>query len=269
MCIYIVTEFGLCNRLSWFCGLYIYNNLEKCAYNNKECIVYLRWDPTSSCNGRYEDLFDDLPRMKRVRKDEEVPKNIRRYKGQNSVPNIFKTFNIDITSYEECLTFALLKFKDDIEMIAKEFKDKFFSEKTIGLHIRRTDHVYLAKNRGNFTDDNFFFRIIEKEIKENTETKFYLSTDNVKTQDIFLNKFPNNILIRNKIIKNNEYYWRNTSLKDAGIDLCLLSHCHHVEGSFHSSFSRVAVMLNLNRRNEREKAEKELNEYVFRGYKYN
>jgi ribosomal protein L16/L10AE len=46
--------------------------------------------------------------------------------------------------------------------------------------------------------------------------------------------------------------------------MCLLSHCHHIEGSFYSSYSRVALMLNLIRRKQLEKADYELNKYVFR-----
>jgi len=45
--------------------------------------------------------------------------------------------------------------------------------------------------------------------------------------------------------------------------MSLLTYCNHVEGSFHSSFSRIAVMLNLKRRKEIGKATEELDRYVF------
>lgn len=177
-------------------------------------------------------------------------------------------YNLNINHYTECLIFGLLRFNDEIKNISREFIKNNFANKTIGLHIRRTDHVILAKRKGNFTSDKFFFNIISKELEINPDTKFYLATDNIDTQNIFITKYPNNILIRHKIEKSDNS-WRNTTLKDAGIDLYILSHCHHIEGSFHSSFSRIAVMLNLHYRKQLENAEEELNKYVFRTKNYN
>ena len=79
---------------------------------------------------------------------------------------------------------------------------------------------------------------------------------------MYLNKYPNNIVVYKKIEKL-ENSFRHTSLFDTGIDMSLLTYCKRVEGSFHSSFSRIAVMLNLNRRREIGKATEELNRYVF------
>ncbi len=66
-----------------------------------------------------------------------------------------------------------------------------------------------------------------------------------------------------KKINKLENSFRHTTLFDTGIDMCLLTYCNYIEGSFHSSFSRVAVMLNVFRRKEFEKANYELNRYVF------
>lgn len=263
MCIYIITNYGLCNRLSWLCGHYSYNISRPCKYGNKTCTIYMKWEPSVSCNGRFQDIFKNFEHLKIVNNDNEVPKKISRYNGQHSVPNVYKMYKVNINSYTECLIFGLLQFKDDIESIAKDFMSKNFAPKTIGLHVRRTDHILLAKYKGNYTSDGFFLNLINKELQNNPRTKFYLATDNAKTQEIFLQKFPKNIIIR-KIIKKNNKSLRHTTLKDAGIDMCLLSHCHHIEGSFHSSYSRVALMLNLIRRKQLEKADYELNKYVFR-----
>lgn len=74
-------------------------------------------------------------------------------------------------------------------------------------------------------------------------------------------KYPQNVVVYKKIEKL-ENSFRHTSLFDTGIDMSLLTYCKRVEGSFHSSFSRVAIMLNLNRRREIEKATDELDRYV-------
>lgn len=265
MCIYIITEHGLSNRLCWLIGLYTWNFLQKCP--NKKCCVYVKWDKSNATNGYFLEIFSNINFIKWVKNDKEVPKNIKRFKGQHSVPNVFKMFNIDIDTETECMIFGLLKFKKEIIDEGNNFIKNNFGYKTIGLHVRRTDHIGLAKRRGNYTSDSYFFNLISNMIKNDSKIKFYLSTDNGNTQELYKNKFGEYIITRIQINKSDNNL-RHTSLKDAGIDLYLLSMCHHVEGSFHSSFSRVALMLNLNRRNEIKKADDELKKYIFRGYIY-
>jgi hypothetical protein len=245
---------GLCNRLSWICSFYsyIFATTDKCK--NKECTCYIKWIPGRACNGDFLEIFNILPKMKFVQNDSEVPKDIKRYAGQHSIPNVYsKILKLNIITPEmECRIFGLLKFNDKILKFCNEFiKKNFNKNNTIGLHVRRTDHIGLAKNKGNYTNDEFFFKIINNEISKDSNVLFYLSTD------------KKNIIVYKKINKLKNSF-RHTTLFDTGIDMCLLTYCNHVEGSFHSSFSRVAVMLNLFRRKEFEKANYELNKYVFR-----
>lgn len=233
---------------------------------NKECICYIKWTPARACNGHFLEIFKAFPHSKFVNNDNEVPNGIKRYSGQHSVPNVYSRIlkiNIIITPDVECQIFGLLRFNDGIRKISHEFIDKYFNkDNTIGLHVRRTDHVSLAKGHGNYTNDAYFFNVIENEIKKDLGVVFFLSTDNRNTQEMYLNKYSKNVVIYKKIEKL-ENSFRHTSLFDTGIDMSLLTYCKRVEGSFHSSFSRVAVMLNLNRRREIGKAKEELDKYVF------
>lgn len=265
MCIYLIPQHGLCNRLSWVCGFYSYNRAMSHRCPNKECICYIKWIPARACNGHFLEIFNPFPHSKFVTNDNEVPIEIKRYSGQHSVPNVYsKILKVDIITPEiECKIFGLLRFNDEVRKISHEFVDKYFNKNnTIGLHVRRTDHIGLAKGKGNYTNDDYFFKVIEDEIKKDSGVVFLLSTDNRNTQEMYLNKYPNNIVVYKKIEKL-ENSFRHTSLFDTGIDISLLTYCKRVEGSFHSSFSRIAVMLNLNRRKEIGKATEELNQYVF------
>lgn len=265
MCIYLIPQHGLCNRLSWICGFYSYNRAISHQCQNKECICYIKWIPASACNGHFLEIFKLLPNSKFVTNDNEVPRGIKRYTGQHSIPNVYlKILKLDIITPEiECEIFGLLRFNDEIKKICNEFIKKYFNKNnTIGLHVRRTDHIGLAKGRGNYTNDEYFFKLIENEIKKDPEVVFFLSTDNRNTQELYLKKFPKNIIVYKKIEKL-ENSFRHTTLFDTGIDMSLLTYCKYVEGSFHSSFSRIAVMLNLYRRKEIGKATEELNRYVF------
>jgi len=210
------------------------------------------------------EIFKLLPNSKFVKDDNEVPRGIKRYAGQHSIPNIYsKILKVDIITPEvECKIFGLLRFNNEVRKISHEFVDKYFNKNnTIGLHVRRTDHIGLAKGHGNYTNDEYFFKVIETEIKKDSTVVFFLSTDNRNTQDLYFKKFPKNVVIYKKI-KKLENSFRHTTLFDTGIDISLLTYCKHVEGSFHSSFSRIAVMLNLYRRKEIVKATEELNRYV-------
>lgn len=265
MCIYLIPQHGLCNRLSWICGFYSYNRAMSHRCLNKECMCYIKWSPAPACNGHFLEIFKLLPHSKFVKDDNEVPSGIKRYTGQHSIPNVYsKILKVDIITPEvECGIFGLLRFNDEVRKISHEFINKYFNKNnTIGLHVRRTDHIGLAKGHGNYTNDKYFFKVIENEIKKDPEVVFFLSTDNRNTQEMYLNKYPKNVVVYKKIEKLKNSF-RHTSLFDTGIDMSLLTYCKRVEGSFHSSFSRIAVMLNLNRRREIGKATEELNQYVF------
>lgn len=265
MCIYLIPQHGLCNRLSWVCGFYSYCRAISNKCPNKECICYIKWSPARACNGHFLEIFKAFPYSKFVNNDSEVPNGIKRYSGQHSIPNVYsKILKVDIITPDvECLIFGLLQFNNEVRKISHEFIAKYFNKNnTIGLHVRRTDHVGLAKGKGNYTNDAYFFKVIEDEIKKDAEVVFFLSTDNRNTQEMFLNRYPQNVVVYKKIEKL-ENSFRHTSLFDTGIDMSLLTYCKRVEGSFHSSFSRIAVMLNLNRRREIEKATEELDRYVF------
>jgi hypothetical protein len=83
-----------------------------------------------------------------VNNDNEVPMGIKRYSGQHSIPNVYsKILKVDIITPEvECMIFGLLQFNDEVRKISHEFVDKYFNKNnTIGLHVRRTDHIGLAK----------------------------------------------------------------------------------------------------------------------------
>lgn len=263
MCKYIIPIHGLSNRINWFAGLYCFNFINPCIFNKEKCVVYMKWTPDKECDGKFEDIFRILPNLILVSNDEEVPKEIPVYRGQFPIPNIYSKFNIKIDHNTECLIYGFLKFKNEIENISQEFIKNNFSQKTIGLHIRRTDGVNGAKYFGNFTSDAFFMKIIDVELAINKDTKFFLATDNADTQLFFKNKYPNNIIFFKQIDKKD--ILRQTTLKEAGIDLCILSYCHHIEGSFHSAFTRAAILFNLNRRKEIDKANEELNKYFYRG----
>jgi len=262
MCIYITSDNGLCNRLSILCAHSVYQG-RGCKLGREDCRVYVRWNVNDHCNGRFEEIFEGIDNVSFVKNYSEIGFEVPRYIASDNVINVFRNYYGVEMDYEgECRVYGILKFRGEIQNIVKDFIEVNFGRKTVGLHIRRTDDVEAAKRWGNYTSDEDFDRIIESELSENGDTKFYLSTDNEETQRRYRERYNDSIVYYRGIESSDNL--RQTSLRDAGIDLCLLSYCHHVEGSFHSTFTRLAIMLNLNFRGEYGMAGEELRRYFFR-----
>jgi hypothetical protein len=92
----------------------------------KKCICYIKWIPSNACNGDFLEIFNILPKTRFVKNDSEVPKGIKRYAGQHSIPNVYqKILKLNIITPEmECRIFGLLKFNDKILKICHEFIEK-------------------------------------------------------------------------------------------------------------------------------------------------
>ncbi len=117
---------------------------------------------------------------------------------------------------------------DKVESTAKKFK------KTIGLHIRRSDHE-VSKN---FSTTDRFLEITNEILTKDPEFSFFLSTDDGPTKKSLIATHGAKI-IANEISS----YDRNNSeaVKEAIVDLYCLSRTLKVIGSHQSSFSQTAA----------------------------
>lgn len=105
---------------------------------------------------------------------------------------------------------------------------------TIGIHIRRTDHIVSKK----YSALKKFELEMGKYILLEDSTTFYLSTDCKETKNQLVSKF------KNRIIKQEiNSYDRNdkTAIKEALVDLLALSKSKKIIGSYLSSFTDMAV----------------------------
>ena len=129
-------------------------------------------------------------------------------------------------------------------------KCKILNNNYISVHIRRTDHIFIAKKNNCYTDDVDFFTFIDKETetKRDTEketnsktTNLYIATDNKDTFNIFKNKYKD--LIKIEYHNTNEYAHRHTTLQDAIIDLYMCVYSKKFKGSGWSSFTDTIFQL--------------------------
>ena len=110
-----------------------------------------------------------------------------------------------------------------------------FHCKTIGLHIRRTDHP----NAPKYSSDESFILKIDALIRN--DHNFYLSTDSYSIKTRLKSLYGNKILIHEtKSLDRNT----KSGIQDAIVDLFCLSRTTKILGSFGSSYSQLAARLN-------------------------
>lgn len=110
-----------------------------------------------------------------------------------------------------------------------------FTDRTIGVHIRRTDNAASISN----SPLDCFMDIINKEISKYPETKFYLATDDDTIKRQFIQKYGNRIIT----IFQDTSRDRLDGMKFAVIDLFCLSKTLKIIGSVASSYSQIAADL--------------------------
>ena len=113
---------------------------------------------------------------------------------------------------------------------------KQYNDKTIGIHIRRTDHDIAIKN----SPVKLFIDQIMTDLKTDPELNFFLTTDDRETEKQITEQFEKKILtIEKQYTRSNPQ-----AIKDAVVDFFCLAKTHKIYGSYNSSFSLLASQIN-------------------------
>jgi hypothetical protein len=220
--IVISPQGGLSNKLRGLFSYYLY-----CKKENKQLIVI--WEISEECPGFFLDYFEPL-------------KNVIFLKNNNSNLKLdynecgwhpdFNPYSMNIFSELKLLPIIMNEVKEKLLLLENNF---------IAIHVRRTDHINLAMSKNGYTFDEEFFKFIE----EHNDINLYVATDNKDTFDLFYNKYNNKVRIP---YTTNIYIdkLRQTSLKDAIIDLYVCAHSKHFKGSGWSSFSSTILFIKNN-----------------------
>ena len=216
---------GLCNYLRTIFSYYAYTRK-----NNLELNVI--WIKNSSCPGYFLDYFEPIPHVsfkKQVDKDVKID-----YKGHNGKENVPPKYDkLKLKSYMKKIIF------DKLNILNKKY---------ISVHIRRTDHMKLAKDNNNYTHDKEFIDFLDK---SDNNKNIYIATDNEITYNKFKKKYPNRIKFnyhkKNKDIVGPQgskiETMRQTPLQDAIIDIYMCVYSDDFIGSGWSSFSQLIKSL--------------------------
>jgi len=237
--IILVPYGGLINRMRVISAGYQYSKIKH------EKLIVL-WERNHEINCRFEILFQKIPGLNIIQSSNLILwyKKIIFSILKNKTP-FYKEVTRDNFSNKQynkyylntCHQFFgnyndLCMFKPHLVFI--EEASKYISENTIGVHIRRTDHIIAIEN----SPLSQFERAIEKEIINDSNVKFYLSTDDIKVENELIEKFKERIITRKKIFNRNN----SEGIKDALIDFIALSLSKRIYGSYLSSFGEFAAI---------------------------
>ena len=204
---------GLCNKLRVIFSYY------KFVKNNNMKLTVI-WLKSPECPGYFLDYFEPIDDIIFEYNND---KNLKiDYRG-------YEIINEHIPDYKELklLPFIYEKIQNKINILDNNY---------IAVHIRRTDHIVLAKRNNCYTSDKQFFDFIKKHNDKN----LYIATDNQETYNTFYNKYKN-------IVKF-EYYsttndLRQTTLEDSIIDMYMCVYSSNFMGSEYSSFSTTITLI--------------------------
>ena len=114
------------------------------------------------------------------------------------------------------------------------FRDQF-SDHTIGLHIRRTDHQQSIAN----SPDYLFFEKVEQEIACHADTKVFLATDNNEVKAAFCERFGDRVLFPKEEARRDSI----SGIRGGLVDMYTLAVTGKIYGSAGSTFSPMAAKI--------------------------
>lgn len=249
--IFIQPLYGLSNRMRSIVG----------AATLADTLGYqliVLWVRDESLNAKFSDLFEDIPFHVIECKENSIKykliwhiakyiykchfiyddwiTNIARGKDPTSWLNQLQKKNLLMVTCHDIMMSAnydIYKVKN--QLVNTLARDIHIDENTIGIHIRRKDN----ENSIKYSPTYLFVNRINEELKVSPQTKFYLATDDMEEESLFINEFGEHIIKYKKRSLD-----RNSpiAIQDALIDLYNLSRCRLVLGSYYSSFSDVAAL---------------------------
>ena len=226
----IMCTSGLTNRLSTLLSFsYV------CRQYKKD--LHVIWIKNKTCECYFDDYFKDIKGVTVYRDytDDDIF-----FTGQCEFYKLLSHFKLPYKNSILLEMLNLIRLKQFLYTEIKQFVCDNNVHERIGVHVRRTDLTgnLIGKILNGSNCDEEFFKFIGRK-------KSFIATDNRETQLLYKNKYKNNIMWFRNISYNNNL--RKTSIKNAIIDLYILSYCAKIKGTKNSRFSEFSLNLKKSR----------------------
>ena len=164
---------------------------------------------------------------------DEIPENFARVFPSKKGKNIDFEYERIPEEIRQKLLIYVNRLKPKTQMIVDDFTEKHNLKNCIGIHIRKGDYRFTAERRDKVSSEEKFI----KRMNEMPKDKFFLCTDSEKTEDKFKKIFGGRIIA---CPKGNRKRSKAMAIREALVDLLLLSKTKHILGSYLSTFTELA-----------------------------
>ena len=204
----IAPKGGLGNRLRVVFSYFII------ALQTEKSLI-INWKPDKYCPAHFLDIFHPIQEIT----------------FSNEKPHIKTTRRADV---KFSLYIPALKLLKPLNLPEIQQKTQEWGEFS-AVHIRRTDHIQLAKKNGRYVELDYFEGFIQK------QQKCFLATDCQETQKYLLEKYPQIIVWRK--IEEKSGKLRQTELRDSVSDMMCCVAAKKFLATPYSSFSDLIQLL--------------------------
>jgi hypothetical protein len=229
-----------------------------CKIVGARCSIIWDW-------GNYEDFFEPLSDASVIQEIRSQSQVQIRHRPVSIDPSALRTVDVTAESVElvsgtvfggsheaPIVDWAVLhpfipRLNKRLIREADAFICKNFVGETVGMHIRRTDH----RNAIKYSPDRLFIKAARKVIASGY--KIFLATDNAATEKSMHQLFPGAILTFPKKDDLQNRWPRPftaSATEDDLLELFILSRTVYILGSYWSSYSYLAIVLNGSKRCE-------------------
>ena len=230
------------------------------AAEEKKMVPLLYWQKHSLCGCRYNDLFRSMPFAREIDEDEVYSLN-KLYKhfgdrfefnktwtftSSAGLPLDFKFNKLKKKEIAEFVDYfkefkPTQEIEDVIDAIYYKYSDDFAAGNVIGVHIRKGDYNVSFDGRQHISTDQGFHNKMRALLEINPDYKFLICTEDAETEKKLEDLFGKDKMIY--FHKQERGRDNPTAMKEALIDLLLLSKCSIILGTFLSTFTEVAWWL--------------------------
>ena len=253
-CLIVAPLFGLANRLRVVASASIISDLT----HRK---LFLDWKADETCGARWSDLFENhIPEYK-CESDQVVrcyENKINNFESPGPGDLVYDSANIikvktcfnfkppwmAMDSYFEKKSqfYRRLIPVEPVRKTLEELKKKYFiNNRVVGVHIRRADFMLAGAPPHFVSPTDLFIERIRQLIKIHPSAIFFLSTDDLKEQRVFLDEFKEKVFCAPKReVRRNDV----AGIREALVDWIALSESCLILRSAGTSFSREAALVN-------------------------
>lgn len=220
--------------------------------------VYTYWPLNDACGCEIKELFKPSVPWKELFKGVVEASEVEARNGNAELNKSWKFINnknkeldfkyhkLSKVEINEFLPyFGFIKPAQDIQDTAwafmNRYKESFDKGEVIGVHIRKGDFKVSFDGRQNISTEDKFIEKINALLEVNPNYKFLLCTEDEETEEKFKEVFHE---YSDDIIINFPKRFRGRSspesIKEAFVDILLLSKCPIILGTFLSTFTEIA-----------------------------